>query len=105
MGHEVFYDQWMVAYDYDLLQDPRAFEKKIKECIETIAVTMRGPMLKLDERLTDFILGMLAVDPNKRYAQKTDCPCSSKATPSSVLSPLGVQLHYAADADGSLMPL
>lgn len=65
VGHEVFCEDWMVAYDYELLQDPPQFEAKVKECLAKISVTMRETM-KLNPDLVDFILGLLTLAPEKR---------------------------------------
>ncbi len=65
VGHEVFCDEWMIAYDYELLQDPPRFEAKVKECLAKISVTMRETM-QLNPDLVDFILGLLTLAPEKR---------------------------------------
>lgn len=30
VGHDLFCDEWMQAYDYDLMQDARRFEVRIE---------------------------------------------------------------------------
>ena len=46
-------------------QDPRKFDRKLRECVDELSEAMRGS-LQLDEKLVDFVLGLLTVDPEKR---------------------------------------
>lgn len=65
VGHDLFCDEWMAAYDYELMQDPTKFAIKLQECIGAISRTMREK-LGLNPQLVDFILGLLTFDPEKR---------------------------------------
>lgn len=65
VGHEVFCDQWMPAYNYELLQEPKAFEAKLLDCLCALEFFMRDHLHLAPERV-DFILGLLTVDPAKR---------------------------------------
>lgn len=70
VGHEVFCDQWMPAYNYELLQDPPKFEGRLLDCLCALEFWMRSE-LHLSAHRVDFILGLLTVDPNKRCAIPT----------------------------------
>jgi hypothetical protein len=69
VGHEVFCDQWMPAYNYELLQDPPKFEARLLDCLCALEFWMRDE-LRLSTHRVDFILGLLTVDPNKRYGRQ-----------------------------------
>jgi hypothetical protein len=65
LGHELFCDHWMVAYNYDLLQKPEAFERELLECRKSIEADLTGS-LNVNPQLVDLILGMLAIDARHR---------------------------------------
>jgi len=65
VGHDIFCEEWMAAYDYELLHDPPAFEAKMRESLQGIERTMRE-RLDLDPIMIDFVLGLLVLDPAGR---------------------------------------
>jgi len=63
LGHEKFCDFWMVAYDYEVLQDPLGFKGIISDTVESLP-----DVLKFSDNLNSFILNMLKIDPKDRLS-------------------------------------
>lgn len=61
LGHERFCDIWMVAYDYDVLQNKDQFTATINETVEQLP-----DLLNFSDDLNDFILRFLELKPTKR---------------------------------------
>jgi serine/threonine protein kinase len=61
LGHERFCDIWMVAYDYDILQNKELFTQTITETVEQLP-----DLLNFSSDLNDFILRFLEMKPVKR---------------------------------------
>lgn len=61
LGHERFCDIWMVAYDYDILQNKEQFTITINETVDQLP-----DMLNFSNDLNDFILRFLELKPIKR---------------------------------------
>jgi serine/threonine protein kinase len=61
LGHERFCDIWMVAYDYDILQNKELFTSTITETVDQLP-----DLLNFSPDLNDFILRFLEMKPLKR---------------------------------------
>lgn len=66
LGHERFCDIWMVAYDYDVLQNKEQFTSTIQETVEQLP-----DMLNFSSDMNDFILRFLELKPSKRPTVRT----------------------------------
>jgi hypothetical protein len=61
LGHERFCDIWMIAYDYDILQNKEQFTVTISETVEQLP-----DLLRFSDDLNDFVLRFLEMRPVKR---------------------------------------
>jgi len=61
LGHEQFCTDWMVAYDFDLIQRPFSFEDAIDEAVSRLELGR-----SMDEEMEDFARGCLTVLPDER---------------------------------------
>ncbi len=61
LGHERFCDTWMVAYDYEVLQDKQEFTERIMTILEELK-----DILDFSEELNDFIMLFLSMRISQR---------------------------------------
>ena len=71
LGHERFCEHWMVAYDYDNLQDTKLFMKAIHCFISSLGgVLSSDDCGHISKDLKDFILRFFVLDPSERPTLK-----------------------------------
>jgi hypothetical protein len=63
-----FIDEWMVAYDYEVLQSKELFTEEIFKMVETLPT-----LLTFDAALNDFILQLLILSHINRPNIRTIC--------------------------------
>lgn len=61
LGHERFCDIWMIAYDYEVLQDKATFTSTINETVDQLP-----DFLKFSDDLNDFVLKFLELRSSRR---------------------------------------
>lgn len=66
LGHERFCDVWMIAYDYETLQDKVKFSSIIKDTVESLPQA-----LEFSDDLNSFITTLLTLDPTTRVDTTT----------------------------------
>jgi len=63
LGHNLFYDFWMVAYDFEVMKDKQHFAEAIYRVVGTITARFTG---RLSDELVDFLTKVLEVDSRQR---------------------------------------
>ena len=66
LGHERFCDVWMIAYDYETLQDKVKFSSSIKDTVASLSQA-----LEFSDDLNSFIITLLTLDPTERVDTTT----------------------------------
>merc|ERR1711991_650720 len=67
LGHEKFCEHWMVAYDYERLQDSELFTKSIKFCVSNLeTVFEKDDCNHMSQQLSLFLMRLLEFDPSQR---------------------------------------